>query len=80
MAERRTSPTAETIRKLAHRYGVTYAPGKNDELAHHITRLAGDDVQLDPVERLLIALQRSGRLSRVRAVRLQAQYLRESEP
>jgi hypothetical protein len=37
-------------------------------------------VQLDPVEQLLIALQRSGHLSRMRAVRLQAQYLRDSKP
>ncbi len=80
MAERRKNPTAEIIRKLAKRHGVAYAPGRNDELARHITRLAGDEVQLDPVEQLLIALQRSGHLSRMRAVRLQAQYLRDSKP
>jgi hypothetical protein len=33
-------------------------------LAHHITRLAEDDVELDEIEQLLIALQRSGHLSR----------------
>jgi hypothetical protein len=30
--------------------------------------LAGDDVQLDEVEQLLIALQRSGHLSRIEMV------------
>jgi hypothetical protein len=77
MADRGNNKTAKAIRKMATRYGVAYAPGGNDELAYHTTRLAGDDVQLDPVEQLLIALQRRGHLSRERAVRLQAQYLRE---
>jgi hypothetical protein len=47
-------------------------------LAHHITRLAGDDVELDEIEQLLIALQRSGHLSRAEMIQLQAAYLRES--
>lgn len=46
----------------------------------HITRLAGDDVQLDQIEQLLIALQRSGYLTRVEMVLLQASYLRETRP
>lgn len=71
---------ATLIRKLAHRYHVVYAPRPSDVLAHHYTRLAGDDVELDEVERLLIALQRNGHLTRPAAVRLQARYLRESRP
>jgi hypothetical protein len=47
-------------------------------LAHHITRLAGDDVELDEIEQLLIALQRSGHLSRAEMIQLQASYLREA--
>jgi hypothetical protein len=72
--------TAEHIRVLARRFHVVYAEGPNDRLAHHISRLAGDTVELDEVERLLIGLQRAGRLSRVEMVRLQAQYLREARP
>jgi hypothetical protein len=53
---------------------------ENDLLAHHITRLAGDRVELDEVEQMLIALQRAGHLSRIDAVRLQASYLREAKP
>jgi hypothetical protein len=45
-----------------------------------MTRLAGDRVELDEVEQLLIALQRAGHLSRTEVVRLQARYLREAKP
>ena len=49
-----------------------------EALAQHITRLAGDQVVLDEIEWMLIALQRSGHLSRRDMVRLQASYLREA--
>jgi hypothetical protein len=74
------SATATHIRELAKKHSVTYVRRSYDELAHHITRLAGDDVQLDEVEQLLIALQRSGHLSRVEMIRLQAAYLHEARP
>ncbi len=80
MTARRNSATEAVIRNLARRHEVAYARTKNDALADHITRLAGDDVQLDEVEQLLIALQRGGHLSRMEVVRLQAKYLRESRP
>jgi hypothetical protein len=37
-------------------------------------------VQLDEIEQLLVALQRSGHLSRIEMVKLQATYLREARP
>jgi hypothetical protein len=37
-------------------------------------------VQLDEIEQLLVALQRSGHLSRIEMVQLQATYLREARP
>jgi hypothetical protein len=75
------SATAARIRKMAQEHHVAYAPTSRDALAHHITRLAGDDdVQLDEIEQLLIALQRSGHLSRTEMVQLQAAYLRETRP
>jgi hypothetical protein len=69
--------TESVIRRLAERNHVAYLQTANDVLANHITRLAGDDVELDPIEQMVIALQRAGHLSRVQAVRLQARYLRE---
>jgi hypothetical protein len=50
-----------------------------DDLAHHITRLSGDDVILDETELLLVALQRAGHLSWREAVLMQADYLRQRQ-
>jgi hypothetical protein len=69
--------TAAAIRELARKHRVTYVGTASDLLARHMTELAGDRVELDEVERLLIALQRAGHLSRIEMVRLQADYLRE---
>ena len=73
---RHQTDTEATIRALAERYQVRYVPTEADVLAHHITRLSGDDVVFDDTELLLIALQRAGHLSRTDAVLLQADYLR----
>jgi hypothetical protein len=80
MSAQSQSATATTIRKLAQKYHVAYVWTHSDALARDITRLAGDHVELDEVEQLLIALQRGGHLSRVEMVRLQASYLREAKP
>ena len=77
MSTRSNGLTAAHIRSLAQKYHVAYVQTQSDALAHHITRLAGDDVELDEVERLLIALHRSGHLTRAEMVQLQASYLRE---
>jgi hypothetical protein len=74
------SATATRIRKLARKYHVVYVRTQRDMLANHITRLAGDDVEFDEIEQLLIALQRAGHLTRIEAVRLQANYLHEAKP
>ena len=78
MSEQAETATAARIRKMAQECHVAYVGTQSDALAHHITRLAGDDVQLDEIEQLLVALQRSGRLTRVEMVLLQASYLREA--
>ena len=80
MSARHESATAARIRKMANEHHVAYIRTQRDVLAHHITRLAGDDVYLDEIEQLLIALQRGGHLSRVEMVQLQAAYLREACP
>ncbi len=80
MSQQAESATAARIRKMAQEYHLAYVGTQRDALAHHITRLAGDDVQLDEVEQLLIALQRSGHLTRGEMVQLQASYLREARP
>ncbi len=69
----------DVIRALAERHRVAYRQTGTDALAYHITRLAGDDVVFDETEQLLIALQRAGHLSRIDAVLLQADYLRQAK-
>ena len=68
----------ETIRALAERHKIAYVETATDVLCHHITRLAGDDVELDETQRLLIALERAGAISGRDAVRLHAAYLNEA--
>jgi hypothetical protein len=80
MSAERESSIAARIRKMAKEHQVAYVRTPRDALANDITRLAGDDVQLDEIEQLLIALQRSGHLSRIEMVQLQAAYLREARP
>ena len=70
--------TARAIISLAEQYGVTYRPTATDAWAQDVTRLADDEVTLDGIELLLIALQRAGHLSRPEALRLQVNYLREA--
>lgn len=76
----RQSATATRIRNSARKHQGAYVRTPSDALANRITKLAGDNVELDEVERLVIALLRAGHLSRAEVVRLQASYLREAKP
>ena len=80
MAEHPETDTATTVRRMALQHHVMYARTPNDRLAHHMTRLAGDAVEHDEVEQLIIALQRAGHLTRKDAVHLTARYRREAKP
>jgi hypothetical protein len=63
MPDSRQTDIAAAIRALAERHRVAYEPADIDDLAHHITRLSGDDVVFDETEWFLVALQRAGHLS-----------------
>lgn len=80
MSERRPSVTAVLIRQMIEQHHVAYVRTENDRLADHFARLADSHVVLDEVEQMLIALQRAGRINRTDLVRLQASYLRETQP
>lgn len=71
------SGTAGFVRDLARRHGVTYRKAKADAPADAITRVADDDVRLDEIEGLMIALRRTGVLTADNFVPLQVRYLRE---
>ena len=79
MSKLTSSSTAEHIR-LARTFHVSYREGPNDRLAHHISRLAGDMVELDEIEQLLIGLQRAKHITRIEMIQLQARYLHEAKP
>ena len=48
-----SNETAVTIRTLAARHNVSYVETTTDVWVHNVTRLAGDDIQLDEIELLL---------------------------
>jgi hypothetical protein len=70
----------ERIFALARAHGVVYQPDALDDLADAFTRLAGDDVELDDTELLLLALERAGCLSTDEADRLHVAYLEQRSP
>jgi len=72
-----TSGLNEYIIGLARQHGVKYVKTSSDELAEVITRLADDNVEMDEVELLLIALERAGVITSEQVVPLHVNYLQE---
>jgi hypothetical protein len=72
-----TTGLAEYITNLAKTHGVHYVKTPNDALAEVITRLSDDNVKMDRVEQLLLALERAGVIPRQNIVPLHINYLRE---
>lgn len=67
----------EYVFELAKRHGVSYAKTPADKLAEAITKLSDDDVEMDRIELLIIALERAGVISGAEVVPLHVNYLRE---
>ena len=72
-----TKGVGEHIRKLAAQHNVAYAMTAGDEMACAITRLSGDEIEMDEVELLLIALERAGVVASEDVLPLHLSYLRE---
>ena len=66
----------DEIFALARQHGITYTPTQGDELAAAMSRLAGDDGELDEAGQLVLALQRAGHITSAEANHLHAEYLR----
>jgi hypothetical protein len=77
MQEIPTSGLAKFITDLAKEHDVTYAKTNGDQLAEKFTELSGDEVILDNVECLIIALERAGAINSEDVVPLHVNYLRE---
>ncbi|CAI8954676.1 DUF4148 domain-containing protein [Pseudomonas sp. IT-P253] len=68
---------ASQVRKLAKDHKVTAEPDGMSRMAVSITRLAGDIVELDGVEQLLVNLKKKGILSKSETLTIQGRYLQE---
>jgi len=68
---------ANRVRRLAQSHNVTAEPDDISRMAVAITRLAGDEVQLDNIQLLLVNLKRKGVLSKSEALTIQGEYLQE---
>ncbi|MEI2627863.1 hypothetical protein [Erwinia aphidicola] len=68
---------ANRVRRLAQSHNVTAEPDDISRMAVAITRLAGDEVQLDNIQQLLVNLKRKGVLSKSEALTIQGEYLQE---
>jgi hypothetical protein len=74
-----TTDVAQFVRALARKHRVHYSRTATDQWAETVTRLAGDDVGSGPVQDLLIALKRAGKLSTSDMTTLLVNYLRENK-
>lgn len=77
MSKTATAGVASEVRKLAKAHKISAEPDSMSCMAVTITRLAGDSVELDNIEQLLINLTRKGVLSSAQTLALQARYIQE---
>lgn len=68
---------ASYVSALAQRHNVTYFSNAMDQWADTVTRLAGDEVNPDSTENLIIALKRAGKISKKDVAILTVNHLRE---
>lgn len=72
-----TSGLADYIIGSARQHGANYERTPDDAIADVITALADDEVKMDPVALLLLALERAGAIPSRNVVPLHVNYLRE---
>jgi hypothetical protein len=69
--------TAQYVRNLAQKEGISFNPIYADRWANAVTNLAGDEVQSDSTDDLLVALTRSGKITPKVMVELVIQHHRD---
>lgn len=77
MSEPASATAATEVRKLAKEHKITADRDSMSCMAVTITRLAGDDVELDGIEQLLVNLKKKGVLNKFEILALQGRYLQE---
>ena len=76
-AQRQFVSAETTIHDMARHHGITHSRSRLDVLADAITSLAGDAIELDDTECLLVDLDRAQVLTGGERLELHARYLRE---
>ncbi|HBV9247660.1 hypothetical protein PGN95_18110 [Klebsiella aerogenes] len=79
MTQRTYVRVADYIRQLARDNNVTANRDGMSRMAVTITALAGDSVELDNIEQLLVNLKKKGVLSKSEILQLQGLYSREQK-
>lgn len=77
MSKTTSTDIANHIRQLAKSHNISNVQDNISRMAVKITSLAGDNIELDGVEQLLINLKRKGVLTKNEILALQASYLKE---
>ncbi|WP_343551176.1 hypothetical protein [Pantoea sp.] len=77
MAKTASLSVANHVRSLAKAHQVTAERDGMSRMAVAITRLAGDIVELDTIEQLLVNLKKKGVLTKAETLQLQGSYLQE---
>ena len=77
MTQARDASIKCQVLELAKQQGVTSEKDRFSDLATTITNLSGDVVNLDDIERMLVALKKKGILTKRRILELEACYLNE---
>lgn len=72
-----TNNVAAFVRQLAERHDVTYVETAADKIAHVVTRLSGDDIEVDGIEDLVVALCRRGVITTRQSLELIGTHVRE---
>jgi len=71
------TPIRDYIHNLAKEHGISYVTHSLDSLATAITRVSGDEIEMDDTELLLVALVRAGVVAKKDVSILYSKYLTE---
>ena len=78
MTQARDASIKSQVLELAKQHGVTGEKDRFSDLATTITRMSGDAVTLDDIERMLVSLKKKGILTKRQILELEARYLNEA--
>lgn len=68
---------ADQVRTLAAQHKIAYRASKLDRWADAVTRLAGDEVEFDDTQRLIVELARAEIISEIEMLRLIQRHHRD---